>query len=107
MVCTKSLWRPLPQPGALDPVVLALISGVDLLVYDACYTEAEMGMFRGFGHSSWQQATLLAQEAGVTRVALSHHAPWRTDSELRMLEAEAQAVLPGAFFARDGQMSEI
>ena len=95
------------QPGELDANVLELITGVDLFVYDACYTEAEMGMFRGFGHSSWQQAVLLAQAAGVARVVMSHHAPWRTDIELRALEAEAQAVLPGACFARDGQASDI
>jgi len=95
------------QPGVLDPVVLALIAGVDLFVYDACYTEAEMGMFRGFGHSSWQQAVALAQAAGVGRVALSHHAPWRTDTDLHAMEAQAQAVLPGAFFARDGQVTVV
>lgn len=94
------------EPGVLDPAVLALIAGCDLFVYDACYTEPEMALFRGFGHSTWQQAVLLAQAAGVARVALSHHAPWRTDAELLAMEAEAQAVLPGAFFARDGQVSD-
>ena len=95
------------QPGTLDPAVLELIAGVDLFLYDACYTESEMALFRGFGHSTWQQAVLLAQAAGVGRVALSHHAPWRTDAELLDLEAQAQAVLPGAFFARDGQVTAI
>ncbi len=92
------------DPGVLDPAILALIEGVDLFLYDACYTEAEMGLFRGFGHSSWQQALLLAQAAGAARVGMMHHAPWRTDAALRAMEDEAQAIFPGAFFARDGQL---
>ena len=95
------------QAPDLDPVVLDLIRDVDLFVYDACYTEPEMALFRGFGHSTWQQALLLAQAAGVGRVALSHHAPWRSDSDLKAMQAEAQATLPGAFFARDGQTTVI
>ncbi len=95
------------QSGVLDEAVLSLIEGVDLFLYDACYTESEMSLFRGFGHSSWQQAIALAQAAGVGRVGMTHHAPWRTDTDLHALEAQAQAILPGAFFARDGQLSVI
>jgi len=93
------------QPGEMDADVLALIEGVDLFIYDACYTEAEMTMFRGFGHSSWTQAVLLARTAGARRVAMAHHAPWRTDADLLAMEAQAQAAFPTAFFARDGQVT--
>lgn len=95
------------HPGMLDPAVLALIDGVDLFLYDACYTEDEMDRFRGFGHSTWQQAVALAQAAGAGRVGMVHHAPWRTDADLRALEAQAQAVFPGAFVARDGQVTRL
>jgi len=94
-------------PGVLDPGVLSLIKGVDLFVYDACYTEAEMPLYRGFGHSSWQHAVALAQAAEAAQVAMTHHAPWRTDTALLALEAQAQAVFPGAFFARDGQVTRL
>lgn len=94
-------------PGRLDPAVLALIEGVDLFLYDASYTEDEMDKFRGFGHSSWQHAVVLARAAGAKRVALMHHAPWRTDDQLSEMEAEAQAVFPGAFMAREGQVTEV
>lgn len=94
-------------PGILDPDILALISGCDLFLYDSTYVEGEMECFRGFGHSSWQHAILLAQKAGVPQVAFIHHAPCRTDAELLASEQQAKSVLPGAFFARDGQIIDL
>jgi phosphoribosyl 1,2-cyclic phosphodiesterase len=90
------------DPGVLDPAVMDLIAGVDLFLYDASYLEPEMDKFRGFGHSTWQQACMLAKAAGAGRVGMVHHAPWRSDAALHAIEAEAQAVFPGAFFAAEG-----
>ncbi|MGL6208398.1 MAG: MBL fold metallo-hydrolase [Paracoccaceae bacterium] len=91
-------------PGVLDPNVLALIDGADLFLYDTSYLEEEMGRYRGFGHSSWQQAVLLARAARAQRVALIHHAPFRTDADLARIGAEAEAAFPGAFVARENQV---
>ncbi|MCF3642659.1 MBL fold metallo-hydrolase [Rhizobium sp. TRM95111] len=94
-------------PGILDPNVLSLIEGCDLFIYDACYTEEEMQLYRGFGHSTWQQAVKLAQAAGAKRAAFIHHAPWRTDDELDAMDRAATAVFGGAFHARDRQELEL
>ncbi|WP_199178583.1 MBL fold metallo-hydrolase [Acidimangrovimonas sediminis] len=91
------------EEGVLDANVLALIDGVDLFFYDACYTDAELPKKRKFGHSTWQQAVRLASAAGVARVGLIHHAPFRTDDQVDEIERAAQALLPGAFCAFDGQ----
>lgn len=91
-------------PGILDPAVLSLIRGADLMLYDAAYDEAEFARWRGFGHSTWQHGLALAQAAGVKRVGFIHHALWRGDAELSALEARAQAAYPGAFFGFDGQV---
>ncbi|OLP62386.1 MBL fold metallo-hydrolase [Xaviernesmea oryzae] len=95
------------EPGTLDPTVLALIEKADLFIYDASYTDAEMPRYRGYGHSSWQQAVRLAQAAGAARVALIHHAPLRTDRELDAIHQQAQATFDGAFVARDGQILDL
>lgn len=91
-------------PGVLDPQVLSLIEDADLFLYDASYVEDEMPKFRGFGHSTWQQAVLLARASGARRVALVHHAPFRTDADLARIAAEGEAVFPGLFVAREHQV---
>ncbi|MFD1327596.1 MBL fold metallo-hydrolase [Mycoplana ramosa] len=93
-------------PGTLDPEVLRLIENVDLFIYDCCYTDEEMEIFKGFGHSTWQQAIRLARAANAKAIAFIHHAPWRTDAELEQIDRLAAAEFPTSFSARDGQVLE-
>jgi phosphoribosyl 1,2-cyclic phosphodiesterase len=90
-------------PGVLDPEVLALIENADLFLYDSCYTDDEMATFKGFGHSSWQQAIRLAKAANAKSVAFMHHAPWRTDADINEIGRQAALEFPNAFAAYDGQ----
>lgn len=94
-------------PGVLDPAVLGLIRDCDLFLYDSTYTEAEMAHHRGYGHSTWDHAVLLAQAAGARQAGFMHHAPWRTDDELLAMEAQARAIFPASFFAREGQVIDL
>lgn len=93
--------------GKLDPEVMALIKGADLMIYDCTYTDEEMERFKGYGHSTWQQGIRLCEAAGVRRLALFHHDPARTDTALAEIEQMAQAIFPGAFAAADGQSLDI
>lgn len=93
--------------GALDENILALIEGVDLVIYDCTYTEEEMRRRRGFGHSTWQQGVKLCQAAGARRLALFHHDPTRTDEQMENMEKMADAAFPGSFAAREGQELDI
>ena len=95
------------EPGGIDETVLDLIRDTDLFLYDAMFTDDEMGLYRGYGHSSWQQAIRLAQLADAKNVGFIHHAPSRSDEELDMIEKQAKAVFSGAFAAMDGQVIEI
>jgi phosphoribosyl 1,2-cyclic phosphodiesterase len=90
------------RPGTLDPAVLRLAQGADLLVYDATYTEAEFPEHRGWGHSTWEEAVRLAEAAGVGRLVLFHHAPGHDDEALAAIEADAAARRPGTVAAREG-----
>jgi phosphoribosyl 1,2-cyclic phosphodiesterase len=56
--------------------------GVDLLFHDAQFTDEEYKLTRGWGHSTFADATDLAIEAGVKRLGLIHHDPNRTDDDL-------------------------
>jgi phosphoribosyl 1,2-cyclic phosphodiesterase len=56
--------------------------GVDLLIHDAQYTEEEIKLTRGWGHSTYGEAADLAIDAGVRQLGLFHHDPDRDDNEL-------------------------
>lgn len=91
------------EPGELDPAVLELIEGADLVIYDCTYLEAEMQIKRGYGHSTWQEGVKLCEAAGARSLALFHHDPRRTDDQLKAIERQAKEAFAGAFAARDGQ----
>ncbi|QJB58253.1 MBL fold metallo-hydrolase [Pseudodesulfovibrio sp. zrk46] len=58
------------------------ISGVDVFIADAQYTEEEYVLKKGWGHSTFEQTLGLAQRAGVGKVYLTHHETTRTDDEV-------------------------
>lgn len=62
--------------------LVRFLEGVDILFHDAMYTDAEYGSVEGWGHSTVTQAVRLAEDAGVKRLLLFHHAPERSDDEL-------------------------
>ncbi len=66
-------------------------SGVDLLIHDTQYTSDEYPAKRGWGHSTMEYAVDVAVAAGVKRLALFHHDPWRDDAALDRLVIAAQA----------------
>lgn len=94
---------------ALDPRLVALAEGADLLVHDAQYTAAEYDgqqgpSRRGWGHSTWEQAVALGRQAGARRLALFHHDPCRTDGQVATIEALAGQRHHGSFAAREGRV---
>lgn len=56
--------------------------GADLLLHDAQYTDKEYGFTKGWGHSTFKDATEMALAAGAKRLGLFHHDPERTDDDL-------------------------
>jgi phosphoribosyl 1,2-cyclic phosphodiesterase len=71
------------HPGGLSRRTYeAFCRGADLLIHDAQYTDEEYRVTRGWGHSTYGDATDLAIRAAVRRLGLFHHDPDRTDDEL-------------------------
>lgn len=68
--------------------LVEFLGGVDLLFHDAMFTDAEYSGHEGWGHSTFTQAIQLAQDAGVKKLLLFHHAPERTDAELTQIVQE-------------------
>lgn len=70
------------------------IAGVDLLIFDAQYSLADLVLHKeDWGHSSGMLAVDLAHLGGVKRVAMVHHDPAADDDMLTQMEAETSEYL--------------
>lgn len=79
------------------------MEGCDLLVYDGMYSDETYPAYRGWGHSTWQEACRCAWKIGAKRLLVTHHAPDSGDDLLAQREAEAKKMFPYTEFARMGQ----
>ena len=86
----------------MDPQLVELARGADLLVHDAQFTAEELKNRRGWGHSSFDQAMQFAEMAGVKRLALTHHDPEHDDEFLQRIEKLCRERFPDAVLAREG-----
>ncbi len=91
----------------LDPNILGLIQGADLLIYDSTYTETEYPAYVGWGHSTWQHGVSLADAAKVGRLVIFHHAPNHDDPFMDAVAAEAERRRPGTVVAREGMLLSV
>lgn len=83
--------------GRIDDLVEA-VRGVDALVIEATYLKQEAEMALQYGHLTATQAAMLAQQANVGQLILTHVS--RRYHEKDIL-AEAQALFPATMVARD------
>lgn len=90
------------REGQLDPNILALIEGSQIVVYDAMYTEEEYPRFRGWGHSTWQEGAKLCEAAGADRLVAFHHDPEHDDDMLDRLGEAMAGARPGSLVAAEG-----
>jgi len=74
----------------IDPGVLELAAGVDLLIHDAQYTPSDWETKSDWGHCTVSYAVRVAKEAGAGTLAMFHHDPCRSDDAIDALLAEAR-----------------
>jgi ribonuclease BN (tRNA processing enzyme) len=75
-----------------------------VLIYDAQYNDEEYVSHRGWGHSTWREATRVARDAAVGRLFLFHFDPAHTDARVAEAERLAAADFHGACAAREGSL---
>jgi phosphoribosyl 1,2-cyclic phosphodiesterase len=85
----------------IDERIVDLSKGADLLIHEGQYTPEELPRFKGWGHSSWEQAVEVAQRACVKRLVITHHDPDHDDDFLREVEKKCQARFPNTLLARE------
>jgi len=88
----------------LDRTLRDSASGADVLIYDAQYNDEEYAAHRGWGHSTWLEATRVARDAGVGRLFLFHFDPVHTDARVAESERLAAAEFESACAAREGSV---
>ena len=88
--------------GEVDPALLELARDASIVIIDTTYTDEELPEHLGWGHSSWQQAVRLANEAGVGKLFLFHHDPEHDDDEMDRIAVAAARMRPGTVVAKEG-----
>ena len=69
----------------------SIMAGVDLLIHDAQYTDAEYSARVGWGHSTLGHVVALAGRAQVGTLVTFHHDPSHTDAMLDDMNGEIAA----------------
>jgi len=90
--------------GRLDDNVLFLAKDADLLIYDSAYTDEEYPNFKGWGHSTWQEAIKIAKAASVKQTLLFHHDPSHDDNKMDEIAKLAKAELATVRPAIEGEV---
>jgi phosphoribosyl 1,2-cyclic phosphodiesterase len=85
-----------------DATLRKFADGCDLLIYDAQYTPEEYTSKKGWGHSTWLEATKIACACNVKRLILFHHDPGHSDDRMQEIETQARAHFTNTDAAREG-----
>jgi phosphoribosyl 1,2-cyclic phosphodiesterase len=93
--------------GEFSPQLVELTRNADLMIYDCTYTDAEIASKKGWGHSTWQQGTRLANVAGAKTFCLFHHDPDHDDTFMDGVAAAAKAARPGTIVAIEGTVIDL
>ena len=91
----------------LDENVLFLADGADLLIYDAAYTDEEYPNFKGWGHSTWQEAVKVSRAASVKQTFLFHHDPSHDDKKMDEIAKLASKELSSVRPAIEGEVFQL
>jgi ribonuclease BN (tRNA processing enzyme) len=74
----------LPAPGT-NAQIARVCSGVELLVHDSQFVEAERAVADLYGHATIDDAIALAKQCAARTLALFHHGPARTDDDVEAI----------------------
>jgi phosphoribosyl 1,2-cyclic phosphodiesterase len=87
----------------IDENVVSLAQNADVMVYDSAYTDEEYPNFKGWGHSTWQEAIKVSEVASVKQTFLFHHDPSHDDNKMDEIAALAAEVRAGVRPAVEGE----
>ena len=83
--------EPIGRPTHVDPAVLELCDGADVLIHDAQLWTDELVAKSAWGHCTPEYAVEVAAQAGVHTLVLFHHDPSHTDDDLDEMSERIEA----------------
>jgi ribonuclease BN (tRNA processing enzyme) len=69
--------------------IVEAMRGVDVLIADSSYTDAEYASKRGWGHGTFSTSMATARAAGAKMLFCTHHEPTRNDDALEAVFSAA------------------
>jgi phosphoribosyl 1,2-cyclic phosphodiesterase len=100
--------QPVGEMFTISDGARELCEGVNLLIHDAQFTDAEFVEKCAWGHSTYGYAQWVAETCGVKQLALFHHDPSRSDAELTSTaRAMAATSRMGIIAAREGETIDV
>jgi phosphoribosyl 1,2-cyclic phosphodiesterase len=92
-----------PGDSRGDENVRVLAEGADVFIYDSQYTPHEYRTNRrNWGHSTWEEAVKIAEDAGVKKLVLFHHDPEHDDKQVDGILRQARRKFSSTVAAREG-----
>ena len=88
--------------AAFEQTLRKYAQAADALIYDAQYTPEEYETKQGWGHSTWLEATQIAQDCKVKQLVLFHHDPGHNDAMMQEIVAQARTHFANTDAAREG-----
>ena len=87
--------------------LFALIKGTDLFIYDSSFNDEEYPQYKGWGHSTWQEALRITEKLRIKKTALFHHEPANTDSIMKKIEQEVNQNFNNAIVSRQNMIFDV
>jgi phosphoribosyl 1,2-cyclic phosphodiesterase len=88
-----------------DQILREHAQNADVLIMDTQYTPAQYESKRGWGHSTWLEATRVARDCGVKQLVLFHHDPSHNDELMNEIVSCAQREFENTVAAKEGAIA--
>lgn len=79
----------------------------DLLIFDGHFLPVVYSEYRGWGHSTWEDAVEAATKVKAKKLVITHHSPGMDDRSLEELERDVTKAFPGTILGRSGLTVEL
>ncbi len=96
-----------PTQTSLDPNLLMLSAGADVLILDGTYVDAAYAEGLDQGPNPWHLGVETAKASQVKQLVLFHHNPCDSDDHLDQVEREVQNSFANASLAREGMVIDL